>query len=196
MILAIAVLLLHLSPATDTRIATDIAATTATAASPAVAPSTATSAHGSSSPRASSTASTITLADSISNSQSFQTLRLPEPTPVKPVRIIAVETAPARRSWLILSFAQHGAATFDAYTTRQAVSAGAREDDPLMRPFANSPAIYAVSQIGPALLDYAARRMQRSQHAFVRRSWWLPQSVSTSLYIFCGTHNLHIAPNP
>jgi hypothetical protein len=60
---------------------------------------------------------------------------------------------------------QHGAATFDAYTTREAVSAGAREDDPLMRPFAKSPEIYAAIQVSPTTLDYVARRMQQAQSA-------------------------------
>jgi hypothetical protein len=136
---------------------------------------------------------TISLADATTNSQSFSMFRLPEAAPAKPIRVIAAETTPPRKSWLLLSIAQHGAAAFDAYTTRQAISAGAHEDDPLMRPFAHSPAIYAVSQISPTLLDYAARRMQRSQYAFLRHSWWLPQSASTALFIFSGTHNLRVA---
>jgi hypothetical protein len=90
----------------------------------------------------------------------------------------------------VLSLAQHGAAAFDAYTTRQAVAAGAREDDPFLRPFVHSPSIYLVSQITPTLLDYAARRMQRNPHAVVRHSWWLPQSASTALLAFASTHNL------
>jgi len=40
---------------------------------------------------------------------------------------------PARREWLALAVAEHGAAAFDAYTTRQAISRGAVEEDPTMR---------------------------------------------------------------
>lgn len=91
---------------------------------------------------------------------------------------------------------QHSAATFDAYSTRQAVSSGAIEADPLMRPFAQSPAIYAAIQVGPAILDYAARRMQRSSNNFLRRTWWVPQSASTGLFLFSGAHNLQVANRP
>jgi hypothetical protein len=134
----------------------------------------------------------VSLADSAEKSQSFETLRLPDPSPARPIRVLAAERTPPRTNWLALSIVQHGAATFDAYTTREAVSAGAREDDPVMRPFAHSPAIYAASQVAPMLLDYAARRMQHSQHAFLRHTWWLPQSTSTALFIFSGVHNLSI----
>lgn len=204
MIFAIAALLLHLCPATDTRIATGVAAVatsasanSTTAASTPSAPTPAAVARNSEDPANSTGLATVSLADAAQNSESFETLRLPNPAPAKPIRVIAAETTPTRRSWLILSLAQHGAATFDAYTTREAVSAGAREDDPLMRPFSHSPAIYAASQVGPTLLDYAARRMQRSQHTLLRRSWWLPQSASTALFIFSGVHNLRVAtPKP
>lgn len=208
MILAIAALLLHLGPATDMRVVTDAAAVvTSTSANPGTAaspqpmstsPVPATPARTlpepvSEPPRGITTAS---LADTpAEDSQSFETLRLPNPAPAKPIRLIPIETTPPRKSWLILAIAQHGAAAFDAYTTREAVSAGAHEDDPFIRPFANSPAIYVVSQVGPTILDYAARRMQRSQHAFLRHSWWLPQSASTALFTFSGVHNASNTPS-
>jgi len=200
MVFAIAALLLHLGPATDVRIVTDAAAVvtsasahpTTTAASPQamLLPAPAAPARSSADPESSRPITTASLADATENPQSLETLRLPDPTPAKPIRLIAIERTPPRKSWLLLSIAQHGAAAFDAYTTREAVSAGAHEDDPFIRPFANSPAIYAISQISPTILDYAARRMQRSQHAFLRHSWWLPQSASTALFIVSGTHNL------
>lgn len=107
--------------------------------------------------------------------------------------LIQEPEVPSRRSWLILALAEHGAATFDAYSTRQAISRGAVEDDPLMRPFAHSDAIYAAAQAGPFLFDYIARRMQRSDNLTLRRFWWLPQSVSTGVSIFAGVHNIHVA---
>jgi hypothetical protein len=125
------------------------------------------------------------------NSQSFSTIRIPEANE-KRYAIRPAESAPARRNWLMLSVAEHSAATFDAYSTRQAVSRGAVEQDPLMRPFAHSPAIYAAIQVGPVLFDVLARHMQRSDYNFERRTWWVPQTASTGMSIFAGVHNLTI----
>ena len=129
------------------------------------------------------------------NSQSFSTIRIPEANEKRrPIR--EAESAPARREWLALAVAEHGAAAFDAYTTRQAISRGAVEEDPTMRPFAHSPAIYAAIQVGPVLFDLLARHMQRSQYDFERRTWWLPQSASTGVSIFSGVHNLSVVGHP
>lgn len=127
------------------------------------------------------------------NSQVLETIRVPSIEPAKPSKVISVEQIPSRKSWLILSIVQHSAATFDAASTRDAVSSGAHEADPMMRPFANTPGIYAAIQGGPFILDYAARRMQRSSNNLLRHTWWLPQSASTGLFLFSGVHNLHIA---
>ena len=129
------------------------------------------------------------------NSQALSTIRLPEAPPAKPVRVIAVENYP-RKNWLLLSIAEHSAATFDAYSTRQAVATGAHEADPMMRPFAHSPGIYAAIQVGPAILDFAARRMERSQNSFLRRNWWIPQAASTGVFLFSGVHNMQVANRP
>lgn len=112
--------------------------------------------------------------------------------PAKRMSLIPAESAPSRRPWLILSAAQHGAAAFDAYSTRRAITRGAIETDPVMRPFAHSLAIYAATQVGPAMLDIVGRHMQRSRNDLWRRTWWVPQSASASLYIFSGIHNLQI----
>lgn len=133
---------------------------------------------------------------SISNSadsQTLSTIRVPEIQPGKPQEVAMAERRRYTRSWLALSAIQHGAAAFDAYSTRQAVSRGAVEDDPMMRPFAHSGAIYAAIQAGPVALDFIARRMQHSEIGFVRRIWWVPQSMSTATYIFAGVHNLNVA---
>jgi len=107
--------------------------------------------------------------------------------------VLRPEQSYPRRTWLALMAAQHGAAAFDAYSTRYAVGHGATEQNPLLRPFAHSPSIYAVSQLTPAALDLVGRRMQRSHNHFIRRLWWLPQTLSTATYIWAGTHNLQIA---
>jgi len=50
--------------------------------------------------------------------------------------------------------------------------------------------------VAPVLMDFAARRMQRSHNVFVRRMWWLPQSGGTAMYFFSGVHNLGVAGRP
>lgn len=72
------------------------------------------------------------------NSQSFSTIRIPEVNEKRHANR-EVESMPARREWLALGILEHGAAAFDAYSTRQAISRGAAEEDPIMRPFAHSP---------------------------------------------------------
>jgi hypothetical protein len=129
------------------------------------------------------------------NSQSFSTIRIPEGNE-KRYATREAESIPSRREWLALMILEHSAAAFDAYSTREAISRGAKEEDPMMRPFAHSPAIYAAIQVGPALLDVLARRMQRSQYNFVRRTWWVPQSVSTGGSVFSGVHNLSVVGHP
>jgi hypothetical protein len=43
------------------------------------------------------------------------------------------------------------------------------------------------------MLDIVARRMQRSRNNLWRRTWWVPQSASTSVFLFSGVHNLQFA---
>lgn len=123
----------------------------------------------------------------------FSTLSLPDPSPSREHRITPAMETPSRKTWLALAFVEHGAAAFDAYSTRQSVGHGNVEDDPLMRPFANSPAIYFATQVTPVLLDILARRMQRSEYGIFRHVWWVPQSLSAGVSIFSGVHNLHVA---
>ena len=132
---------------------------------------------------------------SAKGSQSLSTIRVPA-TPAKPAPVIGVEVIPSRRKWLILSIAQHSAAAFDAYSTRRALANGATERDPLMEPFVGSPALYGAIQAGPLGLDYVARKMQRSENPLMRHTWWLPQTVSTGLFMFAGVHNLRVANQP
>ena len=97
-----------------------------------------------------------------------------------------------RRDWLVLTVAEHSAATFDAWSTRRAISRGAYETDPLMRPFSRNASMYAAIQVGPLLLDYLSRRMMTSRHDWMRHTWWVPQVVSTAAFFASGTHNLSI----
>jgi hypothetical protein len=132
----------------------------------------------------------VSLASEPQNSQSLSTIRVTPLEPAKQDRVISAER-PSRKSWLALSIVQHAAAGFDAYSTRDAV-----EEDPLMRPFAGSPAMYAANQAGPLILDLVARRMQRGNNKFLRHIWWVPQSAAAADFVFCGVHNLHVANQP
>lgn len=125
------------------------------------------------------------------NAPSVSTVHISENKPVK--QSDATHSAKHfSRRWLALSLAQSAATGFDAYSTRYAIGHGAVEDDPVMRPFVKSPAMYATSQVGPAVLDFVAHRMQRSSNTYIRRVWWLPQITSASLYLSSGFHNLHV----
>ncbi len=115
------------------------------------------------------------------------------PVGARPLGRIGIERLPSRRMWIALSVVQHSAAVFDAYSTRQAIASGAVEQNPLLRPFASSPAIYGATQICPLILDYAARRMQLSHNSVVRRMWWVPQSTGAAVSIFSGVHNMNVA---
>ena len=130
--------------------------------------------------------------ESSSDAQSFSTVRISEPAS-KENRFREAISQPSRRQWLALALLQHGAAVFDAYSTRQAVGHGAVEDNPMLRPFAGSAAIYAATQLTPLLLDLVAYHMQRSEYPLLRRFWWMPQTVSAGLSIFSGFHNLSVA---
>jgi hypothetical protein len=137
------------------------------------------------------TMTTVAL-DTTPDTLSFSTLRIPTPSS-KENSVTAAMSMPSRNAWIALSVVQHGAAAFDAYSTRQAVGHGAVEDDPMMRPFAHSPAIYVATQVGPVIFDLLARHMQRSEYPMVRRLWWMPQSMSAGLSVFSGVHNLSVA---
>ncbi len=115
--------------------------------------------------------------------------------PGKPMTVsvdeLLAENRRKRFLWTGFVIASSGAATFDAWTTRRAISgSGAQELNPMLRPFAGNASLYAAIQVGPALMDYAGRKMMYSRHTWVRRMWWVPQSASFVSSIFCGAHNL------
>ena len=58
------------------------------------------------------------------NTQVLALVRVPEPAPIKPVKVYSAETPRMSRRWLALMIAQHSAATFDAYSTRQSIGHG------------------------------------------------------------------------
>src|SRR5580692_7625782 len=101
-----------------------------------------------------------------------------------------------KKVWYALTFASSGAAGFDAWSTRRAISGGyGTESNPLLRPFAHSNAMYAVTQVSPLVLDYVGRKMMTSRHPLLRRMWWLPQSAGTGMSLFAGVHNVGVVPS-
>jgi hypothetical protein len=96
-------------------------------------------------------------------------------------------------TWLVLSVASHGAATFDAWTTNRAIGQGHTEENPLLRPFAGHASMYAAVQVAPLLFDFLGRRMHRSDKQWIHQVWWLPQSLSTAASLFAGAHNLSVS---
>jgi hypothetical protein len=116
--------------------------------------------------------------------------------PVKPMTVSIAELRAENRrkqlEWTGLAIAASGAATFDAWSTRRAITtSGAQELNPLLRPFAGNGSLYAAIQVGPMLMDFAAKKMMYSRRSWVRRMWWAPQSASFVSSILCGAHNLN-----
>jgi hypothetical protein len=125
-------------------------------------------------------------------------------TPAQPARpLVGVkmsitrpyETPTQRRLWYALSISGSGAAAFDAWSTRRAISGGyGTEANPLLRPFSHSSAMYAATQVSPLVMDFVGKRMMVSQHKWIRNMWWLPQSAGTSFSLYAGVHNTRLVP--
>jgi hypothetical protein len=108
-----------------------------------------------------------------------------------PPYLLDFEPAPVMhpKAWFLLGAVEHSSATYDAWSTRRALESGRVEADPVMRPFAGSPAIYGAIQAIPIGLDYLARRLQRSS-GWTRHIWWAPQSLATATFLFSGSYNV------
>lgn len=116
-------------------------------------------------------------------------------SPVKPATAESYETPARRKAWYGLLILGHGAAAFDAWTTRRVVGGGyGVEADPLQRPFAHSGAIYATTQLTPLIMDLVGHRMMRSSHPLLRKAWWVPQAASAGVSLSAGIHNYGITP--
>jgi len=118
------------------------------------------------------------------------------PAPLlKPLVTETYETPRKKKIWYTLGAVSHGAAAFDAWSTRRAVSGNyGTEANPLLRPFAHSGSIYAATQISPALMDFLGRRMMTSRHGWIRKMWWLPQTAGASVSFSAGVHNMNVVP--
>ncbi len=113
--------------------------------------------------------------------------------PVKPAYVRPRETRGQRVAWYTLTATGSGAAAFDAWSTRRVLAGNyGTESNPLLRPFAHSNAMYAATQVTPAVMDFIGKRMMVSQNRWVRRMWWLPQAAESGFSIAAGVHNLGI----
>lgn len=117
-------------------------------------------------------------------------------TPVKPLKKIetVVVTPVQTRAWISMAGLEHGAAAFDAWSTRVSITSGhGKELNPLMRPFAGSAAIYGAIQVAPTMTDLWARKLMHSKNSTFRKLWWLPQAVETAGFMLSGANNLRVA---
>jgi hypothetical protein len=105
------------------------------------------------------------------------------------------ETPRQRKMWYALSFAGAGAASFDAWSTRRAISQGyGVEGNPMLRPFSHSAVLYAATQVSPLVMDFIGKRMTISQHPLLRKAWWLPQTIGASVSVSAAVHNVRMVP--
>ena len=113
--------------------------------------------------------------------------------PMKPAYTRPRETHRQRVIWYSLAVAGHSGAAFDAWSTKRAVTGGyGQESNPFLRPFANSNAIYAATQVSPAVMDYVGKRMMVSQNRWIRKMWWVPQVAGASFSFYAGAHNVGV----
>ena len=113
--------------------------------------------------------------------------------PFLPVRPQPAETPRQRKMWYGLMAVSHAGAAFDAWSTRRAISGGyGQEANPFLKPFANSNAIYAATQVSPAVMDYIGKRMMTSQNPWIRKLWWFPQVAGGSMSFAAGVHNMGV----
>jgi len=126
---------------------------------------------------------------------------MPGSQPAKPISGVKMsisrprETPTERRLWYALSITGSGAAAFDAWSTRRAISEGyGTEANPLLRPFSHSGTMYAATQVSPLVMDFIGKRLMISQHKWLHNMWWLPQSAGTSFSLYAGVHNTRLVP--
>ena len=109
---------------------------------------------------------------------------------IKPAMERPLPTPRQQKLWYTFMAVGHSAAAFDAYSTRRALSGNyGTEGNPLLRPFAHSNAIYAATQVSPAVMDYVGRRMMTSSHPSLRKFWWVPQVAGAGFSFGAGMHN-------
>jgi len=117
----------------------------------------------------------------------------PAAPPKAAIRGPRYEAPKQRIAWIGLSAAGHGAAGFDAYSTRRAISSGyGNESNPLLRPFVHSGALYVASQVSPTVMDFVGHKMMTNRRPWVRKMWWVPQAAGAGFSFAAGMHNMSL----
>jgi hypothetical protein len=110
--------------------------------------------------------------------------------PIRPAILRPRETPTQRKMWYALTFVSSAGAAFDAWSTKRAVVGGyGTESNPFLKPFAHSNAIYAATQVSPAVMDFIGKRMMTSEHPLIRKLWWMPQVLGSGMSFASGAHN-------
>jgi hypothetical protein len=98
------------------------------------------------------------------------------------------------RPVVLLGAVQTGALISDGVTTRQYLHRGYVEVDPLTRAFlGRTPTWSRMAPLGAVQVVagmWLAERMSKSQHVWVRRLWWLPQTIGIAGNIAASAHNV------
>ena len=94
---------------------------------------------------------------------------------------------------VLLGAVQTGALISDGVTTRQYLHRGYVEVDPLTRAFlGRTPTWSRMAPLGAVQVVagmWLAERMSKSQRVWVRRLWWLPQTIGIAGNIAASAHN-------
>jgi hypothetical protein len=113
--------------------------------------------------------------------------------PKAAIRGVRYEAPHQKIAWIGLSVVGHGAAGFDAYSTRRAIEGGfGTESNPLLKPFASSNALYVATQVSPALMDFLGHKMMTNRRPWVRKMWWVPQAAGAGVSFSAGVHNMSL----
>src|SRR5258705_199589 len=90
--------------------------------------------------------------------------------PVKAAYTRPRETRNQRIAWYTLAVTGHGAAAFDAYSTRRGLFGDyGAEGNPLLRPLAHFNALYSGTQGSPAVMDLIGQRKMGRPNSWGRR---------------------------
>jgi len=100
---------------------------------------------------------------------------------------------------LVLGVAQSAALLTDGITTEQRVQRGYTETDPVTRLVLGAkPTWGGMAPLGAAqclLETWLAERMHASRYRWVRRLWWVPQTIGISGNIWGARENISNARN-
>lgn len=81
-------------------------------------------------------------------------------------------------------------ASYDYIQTRQDLNEGRLEANPLGRPFVHStPLLMAAGAVEVLGVSYVVEKMKHSDHAFLRKTWFIPQAVAISAHISCAIYS-------